>query len=214
MGSYEIKDIEHYLQKVLSSYDIFISLQPSKNTLCSKIKCSHPIDFGLEDSIIRLLGLIPRILCVNVTRTSDLPVTIFKVNPLSVECHITTGAYINRQRVHTIHKFFPAVPPGYRIVEVPSHVIYLSTTVQAIHYLQLKLIDQDGQLVNLRGEVVTIHLHIVINQYCLPTKVGKIYKSDLPCLMRNSRRLIRKKLTLKKIQFLKNLGLRLRVKRK
>ena len=158
--SYEIEDIENYLQKVLSTHDISISLQPNNNTLCSEINCSRPIDFGPEDSIGRLLGFTPRILSANVTHTSNLPVTILKVNSLRVECNITTGAYINGQRVHTIHEFFPVVPPGYKIVEVPSHVIYLPITVQAIDHLQLKLIEQNGQFVNLRGEIVTIRLHI------------------------------------------------------
>ena len=159
-GSYEIEDIENYVQKILSTHEISISLQPNNNTLCSEIKCNRPIDFGPEDSIGHLLGFTPRILAANVTRTSDLPVTILKVNSLRDECNITTGAYINGQRMHTIHEFFPAIPPGYKIVEVPSHLIYLAITVQAIDYIQLKLVDQDGQLVNLRGEVVTIRLHI------------------------------------------------------
>ena len=150
-GSYEIEDIENDLRKVLSTHDISISLQPNNS---SEIKCSRPIDFGPEDSIGRLLGFTPRTLSANITHTSDLPVTILKVNSLRVECNITTGAYINGQRVHTIHEFFPVVPPGYKIV------IYLPITVQAIDHLQLKLIDQDGQFVNLREEIVTIRLHI------------------------------------------------------
>ena len=113
-----------------------------------------------DDSIGRLLGFAPRILSANVTHTSDLPVTILKINFLRVECNITTGAYINGQRVHTIHEFFPVVSPGYKIVEVPSHIIYLRITVQEIYHLRLKLINQDGQFVNLRGEIVTIRLHI------------------------------------------------------
>ena len=160
-GSYEIENIENYLQKILSTREISISLQPNNNTLCSEIKC--PINFGPEDSIGHLLGFTLRILAANVTHRSDLLVTIPKVNSLRVECNITTdayGMYINGQRVHTIHEFSHAVPPGYKIVKVPSHIIYLPITVQAIDYIQSKLVDQDGQCVNLRGEVVTIRLHI------------------------------------------------------
>lgn len=159
-GSYEIEDIEKYLQKALSSRHIPISLQPNNNTLCSEIKCDQPINFIPDDSIGRLLGFTPRVLKSNITHTSDLPVAILKVNSLRVECNITAGAFINEQRVHTIHEFFPIVPPGYKIVEVPSHVIYLPITVQAIDHLQLKLVDQDGQFVNFRGEIITIRLHI------------------------------------------------------
>ena len=161
--SYELEDIENYLQKVLSAHDISISLQPNNSTLRSEIKCRRPIDFSPEDSIGRLLRFTPRILSANVTHTSDLPVTIFKVNPLRIECNITMGAYINGQRVHTIHEFFPAVPPGYKIVKVPSHVIHLPITVQATDHLQLKLSDQDGQLTRSCRDMPT---YKVINGYC------------------------------------------------
>ena len=72
---------------------------------------------------------------------------------------MTAGAYINERRVHTRHEFFPAVPPGYKIIEVPSQVIYLPITVKTIDHLQVPIVDQDGNLVNFRGEIVTIRPH-------------------------------------------------------
>lgn len=159
-GSYEIEDIEKYLIEKLHEYDISITLKPNNNTLKSIIKCSHLIDFTHEDSIGHLLGFSPGILKPHITHQSDSPVRILKINSLRVECNITTGAYLNEQRVHTIHEFFPTVPPGYKILEVPTTIIYLPVTVQAIDHIQLKIVDQDGQLVNFRGEVVTIRLHI------------------------------------------------------
>lgn len=160
IGSYEIEDIESYLQKVLSDSNIDVILKPNNNTLCSEIKSNREINFEPSDSIGRLLGFTPRILPANITHKSDLPVTILKINSLRVECNITSGAYINGQRVHTIHEFFPSVPPGYKIIEIPSHIAYLPVTVKSIHNLQLKIVDQDGELVNFRGELTTIRLHI------------------------------------------------------
>lgn len=159
-GSYEIEDIESYVQKALIGKNIAISIKPNNNTLRSEVKCNRNVDFRSHDSIGRLLGFTPRILPANKSHQSDLPVTILKVNALRVECNITTGAYINGSKVHTIHEFFPSVPPGYKIIEVPSHVIYLPVAVQAIHHLQLRIVDQDGDLVNFRGEVITVRLHI------------------------------------------------------
>ena len=85
---------------------------------------------------------------------------ILKVNSLRIECNITTGAYINNQSVHTIHQFFPAVPPGYKIIEVPKQVIYLPVSIKCIDYIQLRIVDQEGDLVNFRGETITVRLHI------------------------------------------------------
>ena len=159
-GSYEIEDIESYLQEVLAPKGISLNLKPNNNTLRSVIKCSQDIDFRPQDSIARLLGFTQRELPRNTTHSSELPVAILKVNALRVECNITSGAYINERKVHTIHEFFPAVPPGYKIIEVPSQVIYLPIAVKVIDNVQLRIIDQDDELVNFRGEIITIRLHI------------------------------------------------------
>ena len=123
----------------------------------SKNSCL-PIDFQPEDSVGCLLGFTERVVEPNVVH--HLPVTILKINAFRVECNITSGAYINGQKVHTIHEFFPAVPPGYKIIEAPSHVIYLPIAVRYIDDLQVRIIDQDGDLVNFRGEVITVRLHL------------------------------------------------------
>lgn len=159
-GSYEIDAINQFLQETLKSKGIEFSLKANNNTLRSEILCSHPIDLTPHDSIGRLLGFAPRILEKNIQHSSDLPVKILRINALRVECNITSGAYINNKKVHTIHEFFPRVPPGYKILEVPSHVIYLPLSVKCIDHLQIQIVDQDGNLVNFRGEEITIRLHI------------------------------------------------------
>jgi len=159
-GSYEIEDIEKYLQEVLKPKGIKITLTPNNNTLRSHINCTHSVDFRPQDSIASVLWFTNRIIPENTNSTSDLHVAILKVNALRVECNITTGAYINGQKVHTIHEFFPAVPPGYKIIEIPSQVIYLPIAARSISHLELCIVDQDGQAVNFRGEVITIRLHI------------------------------------------------------
>lgn len=159
-GSYELDDIEKILKKRLSAKNIDFRLKANNNTLRSSIKCSHRIDFRPSDSLGYLLGFTPRILEADTFHTSDLPVKILKINSLRVECNITTGAYSNGEKVHTIHEFFPAVPPGFKIIEVPRQVIYLPVTVKSINSIQLRIVDQDGNLVNFRKEVITIRLHL------------------------------------------------------
>uniref|UniRef100_A0ABD2WIB8 DUF2993 domain-containing protein n=2 Tax=Trichogramma kaykai TaxID=54128 RepID=A0ABD2WIB8_9HYME len=159
-GSYEIEDIESYLKTALLSENIEFSLKPNNNTLRSTLLCSRQVDFRPKDSIGRLLGFTSRVLEPGKEHISDLPVAILKVNALRVECNITSGAFINNQRVHTIHEFFPAVPPGFKIIEVPSNVIYLPVSVKRIDSIQLRIVDQDGALVNFRGETITIRVHV------------------------------------------------------
>jgi len=155
-GSYEIASIEQFAKETESS----ISIKPDPVTLRCQVYCDYAIDFRPSDSIGRLLGFSPRVLQPKKTHISDFPVTIVGINAIRVECNITGGSYINGEKAHCIHEFFPVVPPGYKIVEVPSYPIYLPITVPSIHHLQLRLLDQDGRLVNFRGETITARVHI------------------------------------------------------
>ena len=51
---------------------------------------------------------------------------------LRVAKFVVASLYPKYSKVLTIHEFFPAVPPGHKIIEVPSQVIYLPDTVKSI----------------------------------------------------------------------------------
>ena len=159
-GSYEIEDIDSYILGSLADSGITFSLQANNNTLQSTIKCSGQIDFRGGYSIGPLLGFHKDTLLVDELNISDSPVKILKVNIIRVDCNITSGAYINGESAHTIHEFFPSVPPSFKIIEAPSPVIYLPISVKRIDNITLTLVDQDGELINFRGEVISVRLHI------------------------------------------------------
>lgn len=156
-GSYELQDIEDYARRYIPS----LTIKPNHNTLKCIVSCDKNLDFEEPDSIGKLLGFSPRVLMADSgPHESDNPVSIMKVNAIRVECNITGGAYFNDQSVHTIHFFFPSVSVGYKINEVPSHIIYLPVTVSVISHLQIKFVDQRGSLVSFRGEEISVRVHI------------------------------------------------------
>ena len=158
-GSYEITDINEYVQKQLPK-EISFSLTANNNTLQSSLTCNRRVNFTPTDSIADLLGFSHIELKVNETHTSLEPVKILQYNIIRVECNITSGAYINGEKVHTIHEFFPAVPPGFKIIEIPKKVIYHSVSVKSLDHIQLKIVTEKGELVNFRGETISVRLHL------------------------------------------------------
>lgn len=162
VGSYEIDDIATFVQQSLnkSNSKASILIRANNNTLKSEVKASEVLHFDKKSSIAPLLGFGKRQLDPNTLHTSELPVNIIKVNTIRVECNIISGSFINNNQVHTLHEFSPNVGPGYKIVEVPTNVIYLPVNAKRISSLTLKLVDQDGHLINFRGETITVRLHL------------------------------------------------------
>lgn len=162
IGSYEINDIAKYIEKELEKHDgkNKIMITANNNTLKSMIECTKKVFFNKEHSVGSLLGFSSRELTANTIHTSDLPVNINKVNAIRLECNIISGSYINNTKVHTLHEFAPRVGPGYKIIEVPQNVIYFPVNVKQLTSLTITLLDQDGDIIDFRGETITIRLHL------------------------------------------------------
>ena len=58
------------------------------------------------------------------------------------------------------YNFFPNAAPGQKILEAPHNLIYLQVTADVISSLSVRLTDQQGKLLDLRGEELTIRLYL------------------------------------------------------
>lgn len=159
-GAYEIDDIEKYLKKAIG--DKRFSLRPNNNTLQCELYCPFDIDFGLsEQSIGEMLGFTSTTsLKAYKLHISDTPVNIIKVNTIAIRCNIVQDSYLDGENQHILHSFYPTVEPGFKIVETPANVIYLPVNVQRVDNITLTVIDQAGDIVNFRDEVITVRLHL------------------------------------------------------
>lgn len=159
-GSYELSDINNYLQEQFQKKQIYFRVKANNNTLKSELKSSVDIEFK-DGTIGKILGFKNQIIkgdsMVNV---SDYPAEIIKVNSIAIDCSLAKGSYLNGSLLHIIHQFFPNVSPGFKIIEVPQNIIYFPITVTVIDKITIKIIDQNGDLVNFRNETVTLRLHV------------------------------------------------------
>jgi hypothetical protein len=168
-GSYEIVDINEHVQRVLKEEGHYnteknehrITIQANNNTLKSvlDINTNYKVDFTTENSIRSVLGFESQIYSEGYNESENI-VNIVSVNSLRVTSDIIGSSYSNGSTENIIYSFFPNVGPGYKIIEVPVNLVYLPLTLSTIATMETKLTDQDGKLINLRGEELSIRFQI------------------------------------------------------
>lgn len=169
-GSYEITDINDYIQRIMKDnghYDsandeYCITIEPNNNTLKSVVDISannYTVDFTTANSIRTVLGFNSQIYAEGYNESENI-VNILSVNSLRVTSDVIAASYTNGGTENIIYSFFPNVGPGYKIVQEPLNLIYLPITLGTISQMETKLVDQNGKLINLRGEELSIRFHI------------------------------------------------------
>lgn len=157
-GSYELHDINDYLTDNLK--DHIFQLSCNNNTLQTSIFCSEDIHFDKNQSIGKVLGFGNVKLPANILHVSKYPVSILSTTVVRIECDIVSGSFVNGKSSHIIYEFAPNVPPGYRIIESPKNVIYFPVNQNNISSINIRILDINNHLVNLRGEESQLYLHL------------------------------------------------------
>ena len=173
-GSYEIKQISEYLSEKINEYyqknnknssegddelKVLI-LEGNTKTLKTEIWCIYSMDFTQDHSIGAFLGFFKEILSAKETHISESTLNISKVNVIRIITNITTGAYVNNKPTPSIFEFALAIDPGFKISITPQNIIYFPIIVKNITNLHIKVVDQDFDLVDFRGESISILLHL------------------------------------------------------
>jgi len=159
-GSYELSEIEAVIKHILTDSKISFELKGNNNTLKCEMLCSESIDLSMPNNIGELLGFEKRTYDANVKHQSDKLVNITKTNCIYIESNLVMGSFNNGKQCHTIHEFYPNVPPGYKVIEIPTHLVFYSINCSSITHAEIILKNQDNELIDLRGEPVSIRLLI------------------------------------------------------
>ena len=161
-GAYEINNLMEVMQRKIINEDddAVITMSLDINTSKVILRTNRKISFDVENSLCVVLGFNKQIVEAENNTVGNSPVQILKVNAICIDCNLAVGSYLNGRPVHIIHEFFPAVSPGYKIIETPQNTIYYPVTLKRINNVRIRIIDQDGELINFRGEVRTVRLHL------------------------------------------------------
>jgi hypothetical protein len=167
-GSYEIDDISKHIERVTKTQSygearnrppITLSANPSTLKSIMEIAPRHKVDFRPSNSFRSVLCFNNKVYNAGYNESENI-VNTLTVNSIFVEVDIIKGSYVNGKLSPIIYSFFPNVSPGYKIIENPVNLVFLPLNTHSIDKVTVRLTDQDGKLLNLRGETITIRLHI------------------------------------------------------
>jgi hypothetical protein len=159
-GSYELNEIEAVIKRLLVDYNTSFELRADNNTLKCEMTSNKSIDFSMQNSIGELLGFKNRVYAANINHQSDTLVNITKTNCIYIDSNLAAGSFNNGKQCHTIHEFYPNVPPGYKIIEIPTHLVFYPINSTTITHASIILKNQNNELIDLRGEPISIRLLI------------------------------------------------------
>lgn len=160
-GSYEVEDILKYLKSEFAANKISLSYEISDASSTVKIEFNTKIEW-IGGTLLNLIGFQRRQFFESKTKySSDHIVKITNIDLIRIECDIVSGSYINGRNCHTVHQFSHCkVPPGHKFIEVPKHMIYLPIKEKQLRSIQISIVDQNGDLIDFRGEQISCRIHI------------------------------------------------------
>lgn len=167
-GAYEIDEIGQAMLTALKEStrddsDEIFSLTANNNTLQCEMKSKYDIDLGGDKSIAKMLGFDAKVLKKNEKHQSVYNVDIMKVRIIRVDCNIISGAFLNSSKCHILFEFDIDVEAGYKITKEPQNIIYMPIIPegrQFIDNISLRILDDDGDLIDFRGEKIIIKLEL------------------------------------------------------
>ena len=138
-----------------------IILLGNKNTaqIVMEISKDYIVNFKAKNGINTVLGFNPKKYNEGYHRSENV-IDILPINSILVHVDNVIGSYMLGVASSVLYSFFPNVAPGVKIIERPYERLYLPIITQDIHELRLRLTDQKGEILDLRGEEVTVSLHL------------------------------------------------------
>ena len=73
---------------------------------------------------------------------------------------MASNSFYNNQKVYILHEFFSNVPATYKIIEEVNQIIYIPINNKSIDCIEFRLIDQNGELIDFRNEIICLRVHI------------------------------------------------------
>ena len=159
-GVYELVDINNAIKQKIheSDYDFKIDIIPDTISMKSVLTTSNSIHFNSRLNI--LLGFTNKDYPPG-THTSEKPVMITTTDKVHLKCDCVDGSIVNGIREQILFSFNLSAPPGYKIINNPTTVLYKKINKTRLDQIQFFLEDSNHNPVDFNNETLTITIQII-----------------------------------------------------
>jgi hypothetical protein len=168
-GTYNIEDLQHKAidfvldvnqeTKVNNKYAIVFTANLAALRTEMYIAPGYRVDFTILNSFRQIIGFNNQIYTEG-TYQSENEIDILDVSSIYVNCDLISGSYVDGVKSPALYSFAPDVPPGYKMVEKATHLVFLPINRNVISTITVWLSDQDGKILNFRNQMVTMRLYL------------------------------------------------------
>ena len=164
VGAYNIDDLNSQIQLGIAvNGDIATAITIIGNningtTVVNITNASYRVDFTVANSLRNILGFNSVILLAGYNNSPN-QAQISTLNQILVNCSIIGGSYLNNLEFPTIYSFPPKYAPYTLMLEQPNKIVYLPLKSYSVNSIRIWITDQNGQLISLNNESVTVRLH-------------------------------------------------------
>ena len=159
-GVYELVDINNAIKQKIheSDYDFKIDIIPDTISMKSVLTTSNSIHFNSTLNI--LLGFTNKDYPPG-THTSEKPVMITTTDKVHLKCDCVDGSIVNGIREQILFSFNLSAPPGYKIINNPTTVLYKKINKTRLDQIQFFLEDSNHNPVDFNNETLTFTIQII-----------------------------------------------------
>ena len=159
-GVYELVDINNAIKQKIheSDYGFKIDIIPDTISMKSVLTTSNSIHFNSRLNI--LLGFTNKEYPPG-THTSEKPVMITTTDKVHLKCDCVDGSIVNGIREQILFSFNLSAPPGYKIINNPTTLLYKKINKTRLDQIQFFLEDSNHNPVDFNNETLTFTIQII-----------------------------------------------------
>lgn len=151
------------LEKVEENFKLFGNEATSKAEFI--FKGDYGVDFNVQNSMYDILGFKKDTKIRGTGRyAAERIINIVNVTQLVFNCNLTESNYVNGRESPFLYNCGIDVPVGYRLYRELTDISYKNLTTSQISHIRVWIVDQDGALVNLRDDDLTITLSLKLKR--------------------------------------------------